>query len=838
MLGFEPGDFVTVATHGVQRARTVSVDDLDADYAMGLFDQVDTWIGAQPVKPGTPDKRTKASDVACVRVLYADLDFKSVSGGELRLAAMAIIDELSEILGTPAISIVDSGGGLHPRWKLAKPIEPGDASGVLSRWQATVQRVAAEHGAKADSVFDLPRVLRLPGTVNGKYDPPRPVSVASAADAVATVPTATVWSKLDQHPTKLKNAKKVAPRAEVDADLEIPAELPEPPKRPEPVDTLPERYVNSEIAKAKARLAKLAEDGWDGEPWHNTTRDVAFLLAKIGASPETTISTEEAEEIFLSAVPGDDTDEWDADVEKIWETALERAEDEMFKMIGHGDEIFADDAEAMFAGAQAASAPKPLDIDPDLDLSDLGAPAPPDAPLAPASVRYADLEIPLVPGFNGQAGLRTLPLPDPAPLALSNKLRVIGEDISDLHETEHDEYMHPHCPLCFPASWEGQLYRWTVRNPRGDSTQMHPPLGRTAPGEGYIDGLDLLAMPDSEMLVSGFIPTSAVGILAGRNGCGKTFLALDIAMHVLDPRKSTWSLADGLADEGFGEVNEHGGVLFFAGEGFRSVKSRVRAWLRHNGYDDDPAKAPRFIRNLDIRGEVPNFFTGGEDYDRMLDRVARTKPRLVIVDTLQKAANGADQNSASDMSLIHSRIARIKALVDGVTVIVIAHSTKDDTSVRGSSALEDDADFVLHARKTLGSAPNSLEVTKMRDSESPGPLDYYLAPVGSSVVVSSTRHVAAGSFVDETHKVEILTAFDVLHGLRGEMAELTTTEIVKQVKGLDQAEIFTIISRSLIGDQLVARVDAEGKKFQLTPKGRAWLESRDSAVFARSRGLS
>ena len=91
MLGFEPGDFVTVATNKVQRATTMSVEDLDTDYAMGLLSQQDTWIGAQPVKPGTPNKRTKASDVACVRVLYADFDYKD---GASQTQISDVIDQL------------------------------------------------------------------------------------------------------------------------------------------------------------------------------------------------------------------------------------------------------------------------------------------------------------------------------------------------------------------------------------------------------------------------------------------------------------------------------------------------------------------------------------------------------------------------------------------------------------------------------------------------------------------------------------------------------------------------------------------------------------------------
>ena len=823
----------------------MSVEDLDADYAMGLLDQKDTWIGAQPVKPGTPNKRTKASDVACVRVLYADFDTKDATHLDQIEAAIA---QLSDILSTNPVSVVESGGGFHPRWKLAKPLEAADAKGVLGRWQLTVQRVAEENGFKADSVFDLPRVLRLPGTVNEKYDPPRPVRVSTGGwsnEEGSVVPTAVVWSKLDQHKSKLSE-KKTAPKPDQAIDLEGFTPAPELPQKPQQSSSvISERYVNSELTKATSRLRQLEVDGYNGEPWHNTVRDVAFVMAKIGLSPETSISIAEVEQMFRDAAPNEDdadkVDDWNRDVDAAWDTACEAAEGEIFEMVGAGEDVFADEMESMFSGAAAhtAATASKLDIDdPDLDLDDLGEPEPAPEPLRPAAERYADLALPLVPGFNGAGALRTLPMPDPMPLSLENKLRVIGEDISDLHEYEHEEYVHPHCPLCFPAVWRDHLYRWMVANPRGDSVSMHPPMGRVAPGEGYVDGIDLLSLPDSEMLVDGFIPTNSVGILAGRNGTGKTFMALDMAMHILDDSKDTWGLADIYADSEFGAINDHGGVLFFAGDGFRSVKSRAQSWLKYHGYEAKPNDAPEWLRGLDIRGDVPNFFTGGEDYDLMLDRVARTKPRMVIIDTLQKAVAGADQNSASDMAVVHDRLSRLKSVIDGLAVMVIAHSTKDDSSVRGSSSLEDDADFVFHAVKATGAQPNQLVVRKQRDGSEPEPLDYYLAPVGRSVVISSTKSAAAGSLVDERQKLELITAMHTLHAAKGESAELTMPLIKTQVKTLDQADIYTMLAHHLLPAGLVAIADAAGSKYQLTPKGRTWLESRDAAIFARSKGLS
>lgn len=842
LLGFEPGDYVTIATDKVQRARTITVDELDADYAMDMFEKQDTWIGAQPVKPGTQNKRTKASDVAALRVLYADFDFKGVEDVQQIISA---IDQISEQIGAETVSVVKSGGGLHPRWKLAKPIEPADAKGVLGRWQITVQRIAEENGFKADSVFDLPRVLRLPGTVNEKYDPPAPVEILEGHSSTETVPTAAVWSKLDQHPTKIKAKKKTTPPAEaaereesLKIDVVDMTPAPELPKQSPAV--MNERYVGSEVARCTERLRMLEVNGYNGEPWHNTVRDVAFVMAKIGLSPETSLSIDEVEQIFRDAAPNEDDhdkkDDWERDVDTAWDSACEAAEGEIFEMVGSGDEIFAEDMDAMVSGVDSINN-RPLDIDPALSLDDLGAPAPAPAPLSSALERFKALPLPLVPGFNGVAAVRTLAPPEPVSPSHENRLRVLGEDIADMHEYEHGEYMHPHCPVCFPDAWRLQLNRWLVRNPGKDPSAIHPPMGRLAPGEGYLNGAELLGLADSEMLINGILPTNATGLIVGRGGGGKTFTAVDLAMHVLNPECTKWKLAESSAEDTFGDVSEHGDVMMLAGEGFRGMKSRLRSWLKHYGYGDTPATAPEWFSRLTIREEVPNFFSGGEDFELMLEEIREKKPRLIIVDTLQKASAGADQNSASDMSEVHSRLSRVKTASDGGTVIVIAHSTKDDSSARGSSALEDDSDFVIHVTAGKGDRPSEIEVTKSRDSEKPAPVEFYLTPVGNSVVVTSTRPVSAGELIDEREKVEVLTAMAILDQAKSG-AEATMAEITRQTRGVEVADIYSLFARELMPKGLVVQTSSSGNKYTITEKGKIWLSTRSASLFAQTKGYS
>ena len=97
--------------------------------------------------------------------LYADFDAKDFADD--KAAALAHV----EALHPQPSALVDSGGGYHAYWLLTTPWLLTDdaqgerASALQGRW---VHYVDGDKAAK-----DLARMLRVPGTVNTKYDPPR-----------------------------------------------------------------------------------------------------------------------------------------------------------------------------------------------------------------------------------------------------------------------------------------------------------------------------------------------------------------------------------------------------------------------------------------------------------------------------------------------------------------------------------------------------------------------------------------------------------------------------------------------------------------------------------------
>jgi hypothetical protein len=112
--------------------------------------------------------RSQVDYIAALNCLYADFDAKDF-GGSLD----ATLAHVRGLAVQPSV-IVASGGGFHTYWLLDEPFvldtpeKRARAVDVQARWQAFVR---GDKNAK-----DIARVLRVPGTLNYKYSPPRPVT--------------------------------------------------------------------------------------------------------------------------------------------------------------------------------------------------------------------------------------------------------------------------------------------------------------------------------------------------------------------------------------------------------------------------------------------------------------------------------------------------------------------------------------------------------------------------------------------------------------------------------------------------------------------------------------
>lgn len=132
----------------------------------------DLYFGVHPVAaPKGAYERGKIEDVAAINCLFAEFDGKDFGGKD------AAADYVARLIPRPSV-VVDSGGGFHCYWLLADTFYLHDAA---SRERAErLQKAWVTYTGGDPGAADLARVLRVPGTLNTKYDPPREVRFVHA----------------------------------------------------------------------------------------------------------------------------------------------------------------------------------------------------------------------------------------------------------------------------------------------------------------------------------------------------------------------------------------------------------------------------------------------------------------------------------------------------------------------------------------------------------------------------------------------------------------------------------------------------------------------------------
>lgn len=144
----------------------------------------DVWFGvATRTEPLGANRRGGGPDCAGLPGLWLDIDIVGPGhrqGGRLATdepAARALLDAFP----LPATAVVHSGGGLQAWWLFAEMVPVDDqALTLLAAWGTTWSRIADAQGIDIDNVFDVARVMRLPGTTNRKEGGARPVTVTDA----------------------------------------------------------------------------------------------------------------------------------------------------------------------------------------------------------------------------------------------------------------------------------------------------------------------------------------------------------------------------------------------------------------------------------------------------------------------------------------------------------------------------------------------------------------------------------------------------------------------------------------------------------------------------------
>lgn len=178
---------------------------------------------------------------------------------------------------------------------------------------------------------------------------------------------------------------------------------------------------------------------------------------------------------------------------------------------------------------------------------------------------------------------------------------------------------------------------------------------------------ELAALPPVRWLVGGVLPQEGIAAIYGPPGSGKSFLALDMLAHVAGGRD--W----------FGCRVNAAPVVYLGLEGEAGIAQRIQAWQSHNG--PLPAGFRAILQPLDIRKP--------DDRAELVQAVKRAGMAggLLVLDTLNRATPGADENSSAEMGEIIAAVKELQAELGGL-VLMVHHSGKDATrGLRGHSSL-------------------------------------------------------------------------------------------------------------------------------------------------------
>jgi hypothetical protein len=262
---------------------------------------------------------------------------------------------------------------------------------------------------------------------------------------------------------------------------------------------------------------------------------------------------------------------------------------------------------------------------------------------------------------------------------------------------------------------------------------------------------EILKRDPPKFLIARHIPEVSLGFLYSEPGAGKTFVVLDVALHI----------ACGLPDWHGDAIttDKDAVVLYLASEGSFGFRNRIKAWLQRHNMETVP---DRFL----LIEKTINFMEP-EDIAKLLRtvrKVIKSRPCLIVVDTVSRALPGADENLQKEMTLFVNACDELKEAFH-CAVLGVHHAGKNG-DMRGSTVLLGAGDFVFKLQRKKGATVGQLHCEKEKDAPDgwaePYRFDYVRLDDGQSSLVPSRADMNAGPVTVLTPDTSalVLTAMD------------------------------------------------------------------------------
>lgn len=280
-----------------------------------------------------------------------------------------------------------------------------------------------------------------------------------------------------------------------------------------------------------------------------------------------------------------------------------------------------------------------------------------------------------------------------------------------------------------------------LQTPRGPKEQAGQPKAQaqiTSKAMFQFVPVHDLKYREPDYIIDELFETETLGLLFGDPGCGKSFLAVDIALAVAS------------GTQFHGRDVKQGSVFFIAGEGHNGLARRFAAWAKAR--DVSLAGVPLF------KSERAAQFLDGASAKAVADAVASLakdhgQPTLIIIDTLARNFGAGDENNTKDMSEFVVAVDDLKARFPGCAVLIVHHSGHAEKQrARGAMALKGALDLEYRVEKD-GHAMRLIN-TKMKDAEPPSDMFFSFRQVDLDGIAKS----AVLDATDAPERTERLTA--------------------------------------------------------------------------------
>lgn len=262
--------------------------------------------------------------------------------------------------------------------------------------------------------------------------------------------------------------------------------------------------------------------------------------------------------------------------------------------------------------------------------------------------------------------------------------------------------------------WEGKVRESSAHLPRykemfAAPVKFNPETGEileevlSEPEANIFEILDIgqiRALPDPRWLVDGLLIENSLGFIYGPPGSGKSFVAIDICLHIATAQPDWWGR----------KIQRCGPIFYISTEGVSDLKFRIKAWEVARQFD--ATDAPFYLMRQSTNFMDPDSVQKLHRTVASMAERASHPPVLIVVDTVSRVLPGADENLQKDMTMF---VAACDSLREawGATVIGVHHTSRAG-NLRGSTVLDGAGDLLLAVEREEGSENAQLYVKKLK----------------------------------------------------------------------------------------------------------------------------